>query len=309
MRFTLRQLEVFIAVGQVENVSKAAEALALSQSATSTALGELERQFDCQLFDRIGKRLKLNAIGFQLLPKAVSLLDRAEEIEELLQGQTGVGSLDVGATLTIGNYLAPLLIREFRARHPQSRVRLHVRNTSTIVERVVHHELDLGLIEGDFQHEEIVMQPWVADELSVFCAPDHPLAHQSVTMERLLREDWIMREDGSGTRRTLEQAMRHRHQRFEIQLELEHTEGIKRAVEARLGIGCVSRLALKDAFRRGSLAPIHTPDLDLSRQFYFIWHRQKYLTPGLREFLKLCRDTTMHATRSDEITFDHLQTS
>ena len=105
MHYTLRQLEVFVAVAQHESVSQAARALAMSQSATSTALAELERQFDCQLLDRMGKRLKLNALGFQLLPKAVALLDRGEEIEELLRGQQGVGALDVGATLTIGNYL------------------------------------------------------------------------------------------------------------------------------------------------------------------------------------------------------------
>lgn len=91
MHYTLRQLEVFVAVAQHESVSHAARALAMSQSATSTALAELERQFDCQLLDRIGKRLKLNALGFQLLPKAVALLDRGEEIEELLRGQQGWG--------------------------------------------------------------------------------------------------------------------------------------------------------------------------------------------------------------------------
>jgi len=78
MHFTLRQLEVFVAVAQHESVSHAARVLAMSQSATSTALAELERQFDCQLLDRQGKRLKLNALGFQLLPKAVALLDRGE---------------------------------------------------------------------------------------------------------------------------------------------------------------------------------------------------------------------------------------
>ncbi|WP_106476662.1 LysR family transcriptional regulator [Phytohalomonas tamaricis] len=302
MKYTLRQLEVFVAVGQNENVSRAAKSLSMSQSATSTALAEFERQFDCRLFDRIGKRLKLNALGFQLLPKAVALLDRGEEIEELLRGQTGIGSLEVGATLTIGNYLAPLLISDFMQHHPESRVRLQVRNTATIIERVVHHALDLGLIEGDIQHEDIVMQPWVADELAIFCSPRHPLAeHGAVNMERLLRESWIMREEGSGTRRTLEQAMRHRRNRFKIQLELEHTEGIKRAVESGLGIGCISRLALKDAFRRGSLVPLVTPDLDLKRQFYFIWHRQKYLSAGMREFLKLCRMMTEGVMRSDEI--------
>ncbi|EWG99201.1 LysR family transcriptional regulator [Halomonas sp. BC04] len=302
MRYTLRQLEVFVAVAQHESVSHAARLLSLSQSAASTALSELERQFDCQLLDRIGKRLKLNALGFQLLPKAVALLDRAEEIEELLRGQRGVGSLDVGATLTIGNYLATLLISDFMQRHPDSRVRLQVRNTSAIIERIVHHELDLGLIEGDCQHEDVVMQPWVEDELAVFCSPRHPLANVGeVDMDKLLRADWIMREQGSGTRLTLEHATRHRRGRFNTLLELEHTEGIKRAVESGLGIGCVSKLALRDAFRRGSLVPIPTPELDLSRQFAFIWHRHKYLSTGMREFLRLCRQMTEGIQRSDEI--------
>lgn len=307
MRYTLRQLEVFIAVAQHENVSRAARSLALSQSAASTALAELERQFDCLLLDRIGKRLKLNALGFQILPKAVALLDRAEEIEELLRGQRGIGSLDIGATLTIGNYLAPLLISDFMQQHPGSRVRLQVRNTSAIVERIAHHELDLGLIEGNSQHEDLVMQPWVEDELVVFCSPRHPLAKASnVDMNRLLRENWIMRESGSGTRLTLEHATRHRRGRFNTLLELEHTEGIKRAVESGLGIGCVSRLALRDAFRRGSLVAIDTPELDLKRQFTFIWHRHKYLTTGMREFLKQCQQMTAGITRSDKIDLPYI---
>lgn len=302
MRYTLRQLEVFVAIAQHQSVSRAARVLSMSQSATSTALAELERQFDCQLLDRLGKRLKLNALGFQLLPKAVALLDRGEEIEELLQGQSGIGSLEVGATLTIGNYLATLLISDFMQRYPESRVRLQVRNTASIVERIALHELDLGLIEGDCQHDDIVIQPWIEDDLTVFCSPRHPLASEGTAdVERLLREAWIMREVGSGTRRTLEHAMRHRRGRFNILLELEHTEGIKRAVESGLGIGCVSRLALRDAFRRGSLVPIATPELDLTRQFAFIWHRQKYLTTGMREFLRLCREMTAGIQRSDQI--------
>ncbi|MEG3116061.1 LysR family transcriptional regulator [Salinicola sp. 4072] len=302
MRYTLRQLEVFVAIAQHQSVSRAARVLSMSQSATSTALAELERQFDCQLLDRLGKRLKLNALGFQLLPKAVALLDRGEEIEELLQGQSGIGSLEVGATLTIGNYLATLLISDFMQRYPESRVRLQVRNTASIVERIALHELDLGLIEGDCQHDDIVIQPWIEDDLTVFCSPRHPLAGEGTAdVERLLREAWIMREVGSGTRRTLEHAMRHRRGRFNILLELEHTEGIKRAVESGLGIGCVSRLALRDAFRRGSLVPIATPELDLTRRFAFIWHRQKYLTTGMREFLRLCREMTAGIQRSDQI--------
>ena len=302
MRFSLRQIQVFVAIARQESVSRAAESLALSQSAASTSLAELERHYDSPLFDRIGKRLALSALGAQLLPKAVALLDRAEEIEQLLQGKSGFGSLQLGATLTIGNYLATLLIGRFMQAHPECRVRLHVQNTSHVVQGVAQHGLDLGLIEGDCQHPDIEVQPWVEDELVVFCAPQHPLAKLGrADVQTLSQEAWILREQGSGTRLTFDQAMRHPRPTLNLRLALEPTEAIKRAGESGRGIGCSSRLALRDAFRRGSLVAVETPELDLMRQFYFIWHKQKYQTSAMREFLELCRNFTAGFTRSDEI--------
>ena len=136
MRFTLRQLQVFVCAAQQQSVSRAAETLALSQSAASSSLSELERQSGCQLFDRAGKRLTLNSLGQQLLPQAVALLDQAKAVEDLLNGKSGFGSLAVGATLTVGNYLATLLIGAFMQRHPECRVSLHVQNTAHIVQQV-----------------------------------------------------------------------------------------------------------------------------------------------------------------------------
>jgi len=300
MKYSLRQLEIFVAISRTESVSRASEALSLSQSATSTALSELERQFDLQLFDRVGKSLRINETGQQLLPRAVELLDRAKEIENLLQGHAGFGHMRIGATLTVGNYLATILVARFLQEHPESRIQLKVHNTSTIVQQIANHELDLGLIEGDCNHPDIEVQPWIADELVVFSAPNHPLASQrKVSMEQLLQEDWILREKGSGTRETFDRAFHSHHSELKIRLELEHTEAIKRAVESGLGIGCISRLALKDAFRRGSLVAISTPNLDLSRFFYFLWHKQKYQTTGVREFLNLCKRLTVGVERSD----------
>jgi DNA-binding transcriptional LysR family regulator len=300
MKYTLRQLEIFVAISRSANVSRAAEALSLSQSATSTALSEFERQFDLQLFDRIGKSLKINETGQQLLPQAVELLDRANEIENLLNGHAGFGHMKIGATLTVGNYLATILIAQFLHEHPESRIQLQVHNTGAIVQQIANHELDLGLIEGDCNHPDIEVESWIADELVVFCAPNHALANQpQVTLEQLLQQSWILREKGSGTRETFDRAFHGQSSKLKIRLELEHTEAIKRAVESGLGIGCISRLALKDAFSRGSLIPISTPTLDLGRFFYFLWHKQKYQTTGIREFLDLCKRFTKGANRSD----------
>jgi DNA-binding transcriptional LysR family regulator len=135
MRFTLRQISVFVAVARHENVSRAAAELALSQSATSTALAEIERQYDTQLFDRFGKMLRLNELGQALLPQAVELIERAAAIETVLEGRAGYGKLRIGATLTIGNYLATLIVADFLKRHPESTLQLSVHNTATIIDQ------------------------------------------------------------------------------------------------------------------------------------------------------------------------------
>lgn len=302
MKYSLRQLEVFVAIGRQESVSRAAEALSLSQSATSMALGELERQFDTRLFDRHGKRLQLNERGRQILPQAIELLDRAAQLESLLAGNAGLGSLRLGATLTIGNYLATLLIGEYMHRYPGSRVQLEVHNTAMVVEQVAHFKLDFGLIEGESQHPDLEITPWIDDELAIFAAPDHRFAgRKDLALEDIVGETWILRERGSGTRQVFDAAFRHVLTHLNICLELEHTEAIKRAVESGMGISCISRLALKDAFRRGSLVPLEIKDLDLRRQFNFILHRQKFRTAGIEAFLSLCREVTRNLVRSDQI--------
>ncbi|WP_079433798.1 LysR family transcriptional regulator [Zoogloea sp. LCSB751] len=302
MKYTLRQLEIFVAVARQESVSRAADELALSQSAASTALGEFERQFDTQLFDRIGKSLRLNELGRVLLPHAVQLLEHAVEIESLLARQTDFGPLQIGATLTVGNYLATLIAADFLRRHPRAQVKLRVHNSTTIVDQLLHYELDLGLIEGTCRHADLLVEPWVEDELVVFCAPSHPLAKAGrIGLDELAGQDWILRESGSGTRETFDQALRHFNGELKVRLELEHTEAIKRAVESGVGIGCISRLALREAFRRGSLVPVETSELDLRRQFQFVTHKRKYVTAGMREFIALCRQMTAGAARSDLI--------
>ena len=230
MKYSLRQLEIFVAISRLESVSRACEYLSLSQSATSTALIEFEKQFDVQLFDRVGKTLRINELGRQLLPRAVELLDRAQEIQELLQGHDSIGHLKIGATMTVGNYLATILVAQFLQDHPESRVQLRVHNTATIVQKIANHDLDLGMIEGDCHHNDIEVTPWIGDELVVFCAPTHPLAKlKKVDKTQLLEEHWILREKGSGTRDTFDRAFQNEHSRLKIRLELEHTEAIKRA--------------------------------------------------------------------------------
>ena len=120
MRYTLRQLEVFIATAHTENISRAAEQLSMSQSAASGALKELENQFSMALFERAGKRLKLSEMGRWIRPQAEALLSQAVELESAFHNQSSIGSLRVGATLTIGNDLATEIMVQFLKEHPQA---------------------------------------------------------------------------------------------------------------------------------------------------------------------------------------------
>ena len=301
MRFSLRQIEIFSAIAREQNVSRAAEHLCMSQSAASNALVELERQFDCPLFDRIGKSLHLNASGRAMLPLAEQLLDQAREIESCLGGGT-LAPLTVGATLTIGNYLGTLAIAEYMRQHPEASVSLQVANTQTIVERLLRFDCDIGLIEGEVSHPELLVEPWLEDELVVFCAPAHPLAGKGVVASGVLaRQAWILREQGSGTRRQFDQAVAPKLGPYTLRLELEHTEAIKRAVESNLGIGCLSRLALREALRRGSLVEIPTPQFELSRHFYQVRHARRHESRAVRAFREVCDRTGGDAERTADL--------
>lgn len=292
MRFTLKQLQVFLAVASHENVSLAADELAMSQSAASTALKELEHRFGIRLFDRIGKRLQLNPEGVALRSRAAALISRAQELENSLIDHSEIGELKVGATLTIGNYLAIGIMAAFMQEHADARVRLNVENTAAIAAKVRNFELDIGLIEGELQEPDLDVSFWREDELALFCAPDHPFASKGqIDDEDLLSADWIVREKGSGTRQAFDRAMTGILSNLRLRLELQHTEGIKRAVEAGLGIGCLSKLTLIEAFNRGSLVPLTCPHRNLSRKFYFILHRQKFLSHGVRSWMEHCKNT------------------
>ncbi len=289
MRYSLRQLEVFVAIAHQQNLTRAAEELAMSQSAASSSLKDLERQFGLQLFDRIGKRLQLNEQGRLLRPQAEALLAQARDFEQSLLQHADAGPLNVGATLSIGNYLAVGLMAQYMEHYPKASLQLDVANTRHIVERVLNYELDVGLIEGELNHPDLEMIPWRQDELAVFCHPDHPLAGRETVSDNDLRQArWILREAGSGTRQAFDRAMSGLLPDLTIAIELQHTEAIKRAVEAHLGIGCLSMITLTDAFNRGSLKRLHVPGRDFSRQLYLIIHKQKYRSAGINAWLNLC---------------------
>ena len=289
MRYTLRQMEVFLATAKQQSISKAAKQLAMSQSAASGALKDLEERYDLQLFDRLGKRLKLNEQGHALLPQVEQLLQHAAELEANLLGENQALALRIGATMTIGNYLAVNLMASFIEQYPVLDIKLHVANTNHIAQKILHFEVDIGLIEGQYIHKDLELMPWQSDELLVFCSPRHPYARRKKISDKMLCDArWILRENGSGTRQTFNHAMGDIVTDLDVHLELEHTEAIKRAVESDLGLGCLSAIALRPAIERGDIVALNTPQRPMKRQFYIALHRNKYRGKAIQAWVKHC---------------------
>ncbi|MCB1842495.1 MAG: LysR family transcriptional regulator [Halioglobus sp.] len=292
MKFTLRQLQIFLAVARHENISRAAQSLHMSQSAASEALLNLEHLYNVTLFDRVSNRLTLNAIGRTLRKEAEGLLAHCQNFEELIRDHKDVGHLKVGASFTIGNHLATRFLAGYLGRYPDADVQLDIANTPDVVARVLNFEVDIGMIEGEVQHRELELIPWREDELVVFCAANHPLARKRRLTTRDIRSAmWILREPDSGARQTFERALSGLLPDINVYLELKHNEAIKNAVESGLGIGCLSRIVLQKNFANGDLVPLELPRRDMRRTFYFALQRKRHPLHTVDEWMRICRET------------------
>jgi DNA-binding transcriptional LysR family regulator len=291
MPMTLRQLEIFEKVATTQHVTKAGEQLLISQSAVSMAIAQLEHISGAPLFERQGRRLLLNDRGRTLLPEAREMLRRVQAIERVLNdsAEKPAGILHVGASTTIANYLLPSLLGEFARLYPRAKALLMVGNTQQIETAVENGELDLGLIEGPCHLASLNASPWRQDELVVIVGKEHPWSkRRSASAKGLADAPWIMREKGSGTREVFESAMSRKGIGFSISLELGHTEAIKRAVEAGLGVGCLSRLAVQRELDHHWLIKVETP-LDLQRNLILLTRNYGYKTKLLEACLALLR--------------------
>lgn len=286
MHITLRQLEVFTEVLKSGSTTQASVVLALSQSAVSAALADLEGQLKVLLFDRVGKRLVINEHGRLLYPKALALLEQAGEIEQLFLHDSG--ALRIAASSTIGNYMLPEMIAHYRKDFPATPLELNVGNSQEVIVAVADFRVDLGLIEGPCHMPELVTQPWLEDELVVFAAPDNPLLQQPVTLATLASAPWILRERGSGTREVLDHLLLAHLPNFQLVMELGNSEAIKHAVRHGIGISCLSRRVVEEQLASGVLVELCIPLPPLMRTLYLIHHRQKHISNALQRFLSYC---------------------
>ena len=289
-----RRLQVFRAVAQHLSFTKAAEALFMTQPAVTFQIKQLEESFNARLFDRAHGGITLTAAGVMALDYAERILALSAELEARLKEMGGqvAGSLLIGGSMTIGEYLLPQLIGEFKGRFPAVAPTLFIGNSEAVQDRVAERTLDLGFIEGDSHLSSLRSEVCCEDELQVVCAPSHPIARAPFALPAsLAKHPYISREAGSGTRAVIDRYLQEAGvapDSLDVVVELGSPEALKGLVATGLGFAIMSRVIAAKELELGQLVqiPLRPP---LLRNFSVVYPKERFHSKLVSSFLQFAR--------------------
>lgn len=283
---TLDQLRVFVAVAEHLHMTRAAEALHLTQSAASAAVAALEARHGVLLFDRVGRGLALSAAGQDFLPEARAILQRVEGATRVLDDLAGLkrGALVLAASQTVSSYWLPPRMARFALAHPAIQLRLIVTNTAQVAQAVLEGGADLGFVEGEIESAQLSRRTVATDSIALYAAANAQ-ATTPPDPQTLQAARWIMREQGSGTRSALEGALAKvgvDPSRLNIALELPSNEAVLAALSGDLVAG-VSQLAAAPSVAAGRLRAL--PFALGRRNFDLLLHKARRNSRAATAFL------------------------
>jgi len=289
------KLKVFCIVAETKSFSRASEIIRLTQPAVSLQIQALEEMYGTKLFNRSGCVITLTQAGEMLYKYAKEISTLYSAAEKEIGGVTGLvkGIISVGASSTIGNYVLPSVIADFKRKFPKVGVHLHVGNSKNVVDFINAGSVDVGLVEGDVNKQKLTVEKLVADEMVFIMSPYHSLAKKaSISIMELSKEALIFREEGSGTRQAIEKYLSKHgmsQQNLKISLIMGSTESIKTAVEEGLGTSILSKWAARKEVRYGSLKTATFKEDKFIRDFSVVFKKSKEPSHTIEQFTGFLR--------------------
>jgi DNA-binding transcriptional LysR family regulator len=287
---TLRQMRVFAAVARYRSFTKAARELHLTQPAISQQIKLLEAEIGLPLLEHIGRQIHLTAAGDELLRYASQVTELLREAGESLAAMRGLkrGVLKLGAVST-AKYFAPSLLSEFAPQYPEVTIRFTVGNREEIIQQLASNDIDLVIMGRPPRELITVAEPFAKHPLVIIAPPNHPLASKRrIPLQRLGSENFIIREEGSGTRASMEHVFKEHGVPIRASMEVSSNETIKQAVMAGMGISFISIHTVALELAAGKLIILNVAGLPLIRDWFVIHLRDKQLSPitaAFRSFL------------------------
>lgn len=289
---TLRQLKVFESVARHLSFSRAAEELHLTQPAVSAQVRKLEEHAGLPLFEQLGKKVYLTAAGRQLLDSARAILLSVQEAEDALGVFKGVegGRLNV-AVISAGDYFFPSLLVEFASRHRGISLNFGVFNREELLHELAQNATDLAIMVRPPNDEDTVADAFAPHPYVVVARPDHPLVGQrAIALSHVLREPFVVRERGSDTWNSMEDAFGEHLRDMNVLMQIKSTETIKQAVMAGMGLGFLSAHTIGRELHTGALSILDVRGLPLMLNWYVVHRRGKQLPPVARAFRQFLLD-------------------
>ncbi|HEY3382547.1 MAG TPA: LysR substrate-binding domain-containing protein [Vicinamibacterales bacterium] len=298
----LNHLAIFDAVAREGNVTRAGERLRISQPAVSKQLQLLERAVGAPLVDRLPKGVRLTAAGELLAGYArrlFALADQADRAVAELQGLKR-GSLTIGASTSIGVYFLPEILARFRRRYPQVDLHMEVSNTHVIQQYLTEHRVDVAVTEGFVHWPELEARVFLVDELVPIVPAGHPFASaRPITLRQFCTEPLLMREQGSGTREVIEEALGRKGVVVRPMMNLGSTEAIKRSVAAGVGVAFVSALTIQQELHDRRLVGLRLRDCRMRRSLHLVQARDRSVSKAVGAFLVLLEAAVKRRSGSD----------
>jgi DNA-binding transcriptional LysR family regulator len=286
----LNQLRVFHAVAQARSFTRAAEAVHLTQPGVSKHIKQLEEYYGVSLFDRLGRKVALTQAGktlFETTQEMIGSITKAEGRIKELQGLAG-GKLALGASFTVGIYIMPNLLFSFRRQYPATEITLDILLSKEVEARVLDNSLDVGLVAHEVSHEKLIAMVFMTDELVMIVPANHKWASKKrIRPQELIHEPFIASTKGSGTRAVVEDRLRENGITLNKIIEFGNTEGVKKAVEAGLGVSILSKGVVQRELSAGLLQVIPLAGMNVKREYSYIYRKEKYLSNAAKAFLNL----------------------
>src|SRR2546427_5871591 len=294
MAINLHQLKIFHTVARSSSFSRAAVELLISQPSVSIQVRELERQLGADLFEQVGKSVRLTEAGRVLdvyAARILALIDEARGAVDELKGLQR-GRLLLGATPTPGTYVLPPLLGRFKEQYPGIEIVLQIKEGRRIQEMLLGHELDLGVVGGKVGFPDLEASEFLTDELALVVAPSHRFARlAAVRVADLAGERFILRERGSGNREVVDEALHQAGVHITPVFELEGAEMVKQAVAANLGISILWRCAIELDVAAGRLRFVPVEGLEMKRAIWLL-RRRDPLSRAAQAFLEMIGSPT-----------------
>lgn len=289
------KLKVFCTVAETKSFSKTSEIIHLTQPAVSLQIQALEEIYETKLFDRSSSTVTLTPAGEILYKYAKEILGLYASVEKVIGEITGLvkGSISIGASSTIGNYLLPGVITDFKKAHLKIKIHLLVGNTKRVVDMLNSGSIDVGLVEGEVSRQKMVVEKLIPDELLLVVPAHHPWAKKKdISISELTKEPFIFREGGSGTRQMIEMFLSKygiSPNNMKVAMVLGSTEAIKEAVENGLGVSILSRWAVRKELKYGTLQLLRLKEERVNRDFSLIVNKSSVSSHAVDEFLTYLR--------------------